>query len=252
MKDWYRFGMRMRMMRVPLIGIMVELGGHLLSSSFLLLLIGLVLGVGSLRLDYAGTQAKAAHQRLDALVPKVGAIETTAGNALPKSGGTITGNLVTNGSHTLGGALIPSGGTLSINGSAHVNSGGMTVDDDMTVHGNHNVDSDLVVGGDGSVTGTVSAGHVVGAIGNGGTTTVTGNLTATGGSTVTGNQTVHGSASVDGNISANNFGGPYQGGQGAVTSVSGSAGTTYSQTFVQSIASAVNGCIARLDSSGLI
>jgi hypothetical protein len=217
-----------------------ELAGHWLGLGYGFLVMLAAFTFVALRMSAtmatgsnALVKAQAAHQRLDLLVPKVGTIETTANgaqttanNALPKSGGTVTGNLTVNGDHTIAGNLLGSGGTLTTGSNFHVSGGGATVDLGLTVHGNHSVDGNAAIGGtlSGASGGTVEST----AIHAGGTILADGQVNAVG------------------NMSAGNFGGPYQGGQGAVTPVP-TTGFTLAET-----ATAVNGVINRLDSSGLI
>lgn len=72
-----------------------------------------VRGAGLLALMMAGvvsaqdtaSKAKSAHKRIDALVPAVHDAKTAAANALPKTGGTISGSLVVNSGISCGGNL---------------------------------------------------------------------------------------------------------------------------------------------------
>jgi len=64
-----------------------------------------------------------AHQRIDVIVPQVAAARTTANNALPKSGGTVTGSLTVNGNHNIGGSLSAGNFSGSYNGGQGVPGG---------------------------------------------------------------------------------------------------------------------------------
>lgn len=188
-------------------------------------------------------KARSTEDRVNNLVPVIGAASTLAANAFPKTGGTVSGSVTVTGSHTVNGQV--NSGTLSVSGNA-------TTGGNHTVHGSLSADSNV------SASGTVNGG--AGSFGSVSSTTfsgssihVSGNAQADGtftaGSTVSasnfsgGSIHVSGNALADGSFSASNFSGSYHGGQAAVTTSDGTLTST---------ASAVNGCIARMNSAGLI
>jgi hypothetical protein len=66
-------------------------------------------------------KARSTEARVNGVVTQLGVTNTnvsnamtTANNALPKSGGTVTGSLTVNGDHHIGGTLFGSGGSLAI------------------------------------------------------------------------------------------------------------------------------------------
>jgi hypothetical protein len=71
-----------------------------------------------------GVKAADAHARINALVPVVHTANTTANNALPKAGGTVTGSLAVNGNHSVGGQVLINGASsaaaLAAVGDGHV------------------------------------------------------------------------------------------------------------------------------------
>jgi hypothetical protein len=100
-----------------------------LGAAWLVLAAGLaaVMVAGGAWMAAATAKAAATSARVDALVPAIA-------NALPKSGGTITGDLHVNG------VLYGTGGNLHV-GDA------LTVDQNLTVHGSAGTDGALHVGG---------------------------------------------------------------------------------------------------------
>ena len=206
---------------------LTELAAHFLSLGWgVTVLLAAFAWVGLSGASVAA-KARSTESRVNDLIPVIGAASTLAGNAFPKSGGTVSGNVVVTGTHqvngnaSIGGSLNASG---QINGSTVSLSGGMT-DFGHTTHGSFSADGNVEVGGSlvGASGGTVEATSIH----SGGTILADGQINATG------------------NMSAGNFGGPYQGGQAAVSTLSGTV------TITQ-CASAINGIIARLNSSGLI
>jgi hypothetical protein len=100
---------------------LVELAAHYLSLSWGLALLVILFLITGIRLTASAAKVADVEARHNALVVSVGAVKdtadaasTTAGNALPKSGGTITGGLTVNGDHHIGGTLYGSGGALAI------------------------------------------------------------------------------------------------------------------------------------------
>src|ERR1700685_3399723 len=89
-------------------------------------------------------KARSTEDRLNALIPAVGtaystatAANTLAGNALPKSGGTVTGSLTVNGNHTVGGPVTASGATVTAGveaSSMHATSN-VQIDGDLNIQG---------------------------------------------------------------------------------------------------------------------
>lgn len=183
----------------------------------------------------AGTtpKARSTETRLNILIPKV----------FPNTGGTINGSVTVNGGHSVNGNMSVSGshtvggqvnaGTVSVSGAA-TSSG-------FTSHGNVAADSHVTAGGNVSANGNVSAGGQV--LVNGASTSA--QLGVNGSAHITGNH------QVDGTLSAGNFSGTYIGGQAAVSTVSSAPGS-YSSSYENTLASAINGIISRLGSSGLI
>lgn len=115
-------------------------------------------------------KTRAVEDRLNALVPAVGAVtstannaQATANNAYPKTGGTISGNVTVNGSHTVNGQVNAS--TLSVGGA------GTTYG--FTSHGDMAADGNVYVGG-------AIAGSGGGALENGSGIHTSGNLEADG------------------------------------------------------------------------
>lgn len=206
---------------------LTELAAHFLSLGWgVMTLLAAFAWVGLSGASVAA-KARSTEDRVNNLIPVVGAASTLAGNAFPKSGGTVSGNVVVTGTHQVNGNMSVGGShtvTGQINGSNVSLSGGMT-DFGHTSHGNVSIDNNLAVSGtlNGGGGGTVEATSIH----SGGTILADGQINASGA------------------MSASNFGGPYQGGQAAVSTLSGTVTVTQ-------CASAINGIIARLNSSGLI
>jgi hypothetical protein len=100
-------------------------------------------------------KTRAVEGRVAAVVAAVGSAtgmassaQATANNALPKTGGTVTGNVAVTGSHTVGGQI--NGTTLSL-------SGGMT-DFGHTSHGTISADGNMNAGGAANITGNITSG----------------------------------------------------------------------------------------------
>jgi len=181
--------------------------------------------------------------------PKTRAIEDRLNSVIPtifsNPGGTINGSVTTNGSHTVNGQV--NSNSLSVSGNSSTGGshtvGGQVNSNTLSVSGNATTGGTHTVHGGANVDGNVAAGGNV----NGST------LSNSSGSTNEMNGGIHSGGSVvaDGSLRAGNFSGSYAGGQGGVSTVGG-PGTTYSQSYITTLASAINGCIARLNSSGVI
>jgi hypothetical protein len=113
-------------------------------------------------LSGASTAAKArsTEDRVNALVPAVGTAVTLAGNALPKTGGTVSGSLSVSGTHTVSGTLTASSGIATA--SMH-STGNVQVDGSHTVNGNISGGTDI------SASNNLNAGNQL----NGGSVVVT-------------------------------------------------------------------------------
>jgi hypothetical protein len=222
--------MRVQRLRPVLAAGLVELFAHVISMGYALGLLLILYVITTAMASNTATKAVSTEQRMNALVPKVGTIEATANNALPKSGGTVTGSVVVDGDHTIGGTLYGSGGTLLMGSNMGI-AGSATVDSDFTVHGNHNVDGNVGIGG--AISGEGGANLTASAQINGTAMTTSGGMTADGGFTS------HAGIHADGNISANNYSGTYNGGQGnpgaypASGSPSNAGLATYSNQIVE-------------------
>lgn len=125
---------------------LVELAAHFLSLSWGFTLIVVLFVVTGIRQQANTAQTADLAARHAALVVSVGAVKDTADNALPKSGGTVTGGLTVNGDHHIGGSLYGSGGTLTV-ADAVTNNGSVTVYANHGVHGNGTYTGDLGTGG---------------------------------------------------------------------------------------------------------
>jgi hypothetical protein len=212
---------------------------------------------------------------------KTRAIEDRVGNleamTYPNTGGTINGSVAATGNVQVNGYVYGSGGgTLENNSNIHT-SGVLQADSGVTTSGVNSSgqviaggaggSAALEVGGSGHLTAnlqvdgtaTASSGlNVSGGIENDsmhasanvqidGAATVNGGLTS-GGGIATASMHSTGNVQIDGNLN----GGPVVvGGQAGVSTV-GSAGGSYSATYEDTLASAINGIISRLNSSGLI
>lgn len=237
--NWYRFGLRMARLRPVLAAGLVELLWHALSVGWALGLLILLYVISSLTLNTAQVQAQAAHQRIDDLVPHIGTIEDTANGAVQKAGDTMTGSLVVNGNHTIGGSLIGAGGTLTTISNLHVSGGGATVDDDLTVHGSHAVDGNISASGiHGSGTGQFDGGVNVN-----GSTAISSSRAFTGAS-------IHVSAGVlaDGTLAGSNFSGSYAGGQARPANTVG----TFDAAHFTTACSTINTIMNELADAGLM
>jgi hypothetical protein len=130
------FSLLISRVRLLLLCGFIEEIGHWLGVSWAVTLAAFLVGVTGLRMSSATAQVKAAHQRIDALVPAVGtaqstansassaastaqstanSAQSTANNCLPLSGGTLTGALTVNGN-------IKSHSDLLADGTVYVNS----------------------------------------------------------------------------------------------------------------------------------
>jgi hypothetical protein len=219
---------------------LTELAAHFLSLGWGLMVLLAAFAWVAMSGASVAAKARSTEDRVNNLIPVVGAAATAAANAYPKTGGTISGNVTVTGSHTVNGQI--NSNTLSVSGNA-------------TTSGNHTVHGSLISDNNVSAGGQVSGGSF-----SGGSIHVSGNAQADGsfsaGSVSTGHydgSSIHvsGNAQADGSLSAGNFSGSYHGGQGGVSSVGG-APSTYSSSYETSLASAINGLINRLNSAGLI
>ena len=102
-------------------------GFMVLTAGFVFVAVHVTAGIATVTSKAAATEARVA-----ALVPIVGSVNTTANNALPKSGGTITGNLNVN--SNLAGA---GGGTLEV--TTHLHAGGTIQADNQVLANSVNV-----------------------------------------------------------------------------------------------------------------
>lgn len=220
---------------------LTELAAHFLSLGWGLMVLLAAFAWVALSGASVAAKARSTEDRVNALVPVVGTAAAQAANAYPKTGGTISGNVTVNGSHSVNGQV--NANTLSVSGNA-------TTSGNHTVHGSLVSDNNVSAGG--SVSGSNFSG---GSIHVSGSAQADGNFTAGGqvnADHYTGSSMHVGGAIVaDSSISAGNFSGSYHGGQGGVSSVGGAPGT-YSSSYETSLASAINGIINRLNSSGLI
>jgi len=212
---------------------LTELAAHFLSLTWGLMF--LLAAFAWTALSGASTAAKARNteDRVNALIPQVGTAYTLANNAFPKSGGTISGSVTVTGNHTVNGQVNTN--TLGVSGTATTNA--VTTNSvycygDTHTSGSHYVSGNMVASGQASG-GSGSFGSVYSGPYEGSSIHVSGN------------------AQADGSFSAGNFSGSYYGGQGGVSTVSGAPGS-YSSSYETSLASAINGIISRLGSSGLI
>jgi hypothetical protein len=249
--------------------LLAEAAGHFLSLGwgFLTLILAFVVVAVRMSTLVAATNSKAyaTEARLNAHVTATAPAVNFVAN-----GGTVGGTVFVSGDHHVTGNSAVSGTqtiTGQLNGSTISISAGMT-DYGHTTHGSLSVDSNVTVGGTHTVTGQINGSTVsisAGMTDYGHTThgnasidsdlAVSGTLNGGGGSTVestgihsSGTILADGQINATGNMSAGNFGGPYQGGQGAVTVPS----LTSPSTNEVQLFNGVNGCISRLNSSGLI
>jgi hypothetical protein len=140
---------------------LTELLAHFLSLGWGLMT--LLAAFAWVALSGASTAAKArsTEDRLAAVIPVVGtaistanSASTLAGNALPKSGGTVTGSLTVSGSHTAGSLFVSGNATTNgshqINGNATVNgniSGGTDVSASNNLNAGNNLNGGAAVVG---------------------------------------------------------------------------------------------------------
>jgi hypothetical protein len=141
-------------------------------------------------------KARGTEDRVNALVPVIGAASTLAANAFPKTGGTVSGSVTVNGAHTVNGQVNAS--TLSVAGNA-------TTAGTHTVHGSMNADGNVTAGSAISASGQVSGSNFSGgSIHVSGSGQADGNFTAGGqvsGSSFSGNSIhVSGNAQADGTL----------------------------------------------------
>jgi hypothetical protein len=126
-------------------------------------------------------KTRSVEDRVNSIITTIG---PQAANAFPKTGGTISGPVTVNGSHTVNGQVNTQ--TLAASGA--------TTDYGHTTHGNLAVDSNMTVGGNHTVGGQVNAGAV-----------------ASSGAMSSYGFTSHGGLSADGTLSAANFSGTFSG-----------------------------------------
>jgi hypothetical protein len=216
---------------------LTEIMAHFLSLGWGIMILLAAFAWTALSGATVAAKARSTEDRVNALVPVIGAASALASNAFPKTGGTVSGSVTVTGSHTVNGQV--NAGTLAVSGNA-------TTSGNHTVHGSLSSDNNVtaggvVNGGSGSF-GSVSSGPYEGS-----SIHVSGAAQADGGMTASSYEgsSIHvsGNAEADGSFSAGNFSGSYHGGQSGVTTSDGTLAST---------ASAVNGCIARMNSAGLI
>jgi hypothetical protein len=130
----------MRYVKTLLTAGLAELAAHWLSigwgfmvitAAFVFVAVHVTAGMADVRAKAVTTEA-----RVNGLIPTVNAAYGTANNALPKSGGTVTGSLTVNGDHLIGGTLYGAGFGSVTTTNLHASSGGITADNDITAHGN--------------------------------------------------------------------------------------------------------------------
>ena len=208
---------------------LTELAAHFLSLGWGIMILLAAFAWTALSGATVAAKARSTEDRVNALVPAVGTAYTLASNAFPRTGGTVSGNVTVNGSHTVNGTI--AGSQFEGTGGAMENSGG--------IHSSGVVEADSGVS---TSSVNASGGYEGASIHVSGASEADGGFT-TGSSFEGGSIHVSGNAEADGSFSAGNFSGSYAGGQGAVTPSTGTLAST---------ASAVNGCISRMQSAGLI
>ena len=211
-----------------------EVLAHFLSLGWGLMVLLAAFAWVALSGSTVAAKARSTEDRVNNLIPVVGAAAAQAANAFPKTGGTVSGSVTVTGSHTVNGQVNTN--TLSVAGNA-------TTTGNHTVHGSLFSDNSVAAGG-----------AVSGSNFSGGSIHVSGNAQADGqiAATSFSGSSIHvsGNAQADGSFSAGNFTGSYHGGQGGVSTVGGGPGT-YSPSYETSLASAINGIIARLNAAGI-
>lgn len=232
---WYRFGLRMQMLRAPLAGLLAEAAAHVLSAGYGFTMLVILFVIYGMRATATATKAASTEKRVNGLVVTTGpAVDfvanggsvggsvtvngdhhvtgqvntnTLAATSAMTAGGNITshGQVSADGNVSIGGSLTAPSGTVETAGSHYV-SGAFTSQSTVTGHSNINADGTVNAGGDVNASG----GQV-----NGNTIAASGAMSS--GGNFTSHGVVHGDNGVSsgGNISASNFGGSYQGGQGA-------------------------------------
>lgn len=115
-----------------------ELLAHFLSLGWAVMFLLAAFAWTAMRGMAVADKARGTESRLNNLIPVIGDAHSLASNALPKAGGTVTGSLAVNGSHTVGGQT--NTGTLFV-------SGGATTTGNHTVHGSLLSDNNVSAGG---------------------------------------------------------------------------------------------------------
>jgi len=130
----------------------------------------------------AQSTANTANTNANSAQTTANAAQTTANAAMPKAGGTFSGVV------HFGSSIDANGGTLTINDNVHVNTHSLTVDSDLTTHGNMVADGQYKGAGGGALS-TVQ----INATG----------VTSSGSITANSNVTAHGNVFSDGDTYAN-------------------------------------------------
>jgi hypothetical protein len=203
---------------------LTELAAHFLSLGWGLMTLLAAFAWVALSGATVAAKARSTEARLGAHVTA-----TAPAVSFVANGGSVGGNVVVNGSHTV---------TGQVNANTYAGVSGGAMENSSGIHTSGTLVADTQVNA-GQVTSSSSF--------SGGSIHVSGNAQADGSMTATSysGSSIHvsGNGQVDGSFSANNFSGSYAGGQSAVTTSNGTLAST---------ASAVNGCIARMQSAGLI
>jgi hypothetical protein len=169
---------------------LTELAAHFLSLSWALMFLLAAFAWTALSGASVAAKARSTEDRVNNLVPVIGAASTLAANAFPRTGGTVSGSVTVTGAHTVNGQV--NAGTLSVAGAA-------TTGGNHTVHGSMNADSNVSAGG--QVSGSNFSGGSIHVSGSG---QADGNFTAGGqvsGSSFSGNSIhVSGNAQADGTL----------------------------------------------------
>ena len=150
---------------------LTEMTAHLLSVGWGMAVLLAAFAWVALTGASVAAKARSTEDRVNALVPAVGAVrvmavnaqsaastaqgtansaQSTANNALPSSGGTITGTLNVNGDHHVGGTLYGVSGTLTVGDSVQANSN-LNVNGGGTVNGNFNAAGGITGAGGGTL-----------------------------------------------------------------------------------------------------
>jgi hypothetical protein len=144
---------------------LTELMAHFLSLGWGLMTLLAAFAWVALSGATVAAKARSTEDRLNAQIPIIGAAyatantaNTLAGNAYPKTGGTISGNVTVNGTHTVSGTLTASSGILSA--SMHA-TGNVQVDGSHTVNGNISGGTDISASNNLNAGGNLNGNEVV-------------------------------------------------------------------------------------------